>query len=145
MNISYEIKETFNKGKGLFTNQFVKKGTIIWSSKNDTNIIEIDDDKLLLYLDKYDQNDITDILDHMYCFNNKCYDIINSNIKYTNHSFNPTSYVNSNNESVAKRDIEIGEEITEDYRTYDNYLKEYYNIMQKYKGGTWSELVEKWS
>lgn len=146
MNILYEIKEcqTEKKGKGLFTRQFIKKGDIIWSSKNDNDVIEINDDKLLEYLNCYSQNEVIDILDHMYCYNGKCYNIINCDCKYTNHSLNPTSYVDSNNSSIAIRDIDIGEEITEDYRTYDNYLPEYYKLMQKYKGGTWSELVEKW-
>lgn len=145
MNILYEIKESQGKGKGIFTKQFIKKGAIIWSSKNDNKVIEIDDNKLLEYLNNCSDIDIIDILDHMYCYNGKCYDIRNCDSKYTNHSLNPTSYVDTDNSSVAIRDIDIGEEITEDYRTYNNYLPEYYKLMKKYKGGTWSELVEKWS
>lgn len=144
MNILYEIRESQGKGKGLFTKQFIKKGEIIWSSKNDNNVIEINNDKLLEYLNSYNNIEVLDILDHMYCYNGKCYDIRNCDLKYTNHSLDPTSYVDSENNSVAIRDIEIGEEITEDYRTYDNYLPEYYKLMTKYKGGTWSELVVKW-
>jgi hypothetical protein len=71
MNILYEIRESKGKGKGIFTKQFIKKGEIIWSSKNDINIIEIDDDKLLEYLAGFNNIEVLDILDHMYCYNEK--------------------------------------------------------------------------
>ena len=46
----------------------------------------------------------------MYCFNGICYDIQHSDNRFTNHSNNPTSFVDKDGNSVAARDINIGEE-----------------------------------
>ena len=46
----------------------------------------------------------------MYCFNGICYDIQHSDNRFTNHSNNPTSFVDKDGNSVAVRDINIGEE-----------------------------------
>lgn len=144
MNIEYEIKRIKNKGLGIVTKQFIPKDHIIWVFKNDRNLISIKDDDLNNYLNQYSGDKIIDILDHMYCFNKVCYDITNSDVKYTNHSNNPTSYIDMEGNSVATRDIFIGEEITEDYKLYDNYLENYYKLMQKYKGDNWSEIPSNW-
>ncbi len=144
MNVNYVIKLIPNKGYGLISKQFIKKGSLIWSCKNDKNVISIDDNNLLKYLEKYNDEQMINILDHMYCFNGLCYDLSNSDNKYTNHSNNPNSYINENNESIALRDIYIDEEITENYTTYDNYLPNYYILMKKYYGTEWINDYKKW-
>lgn len=144
MNIDYEIKKIENKGFGIISKQFIPKNNIIWNLENDNKLISIKDEDLPDYLNQFNYDKIVDVLDHMYCFNNLCYDITNSDIKYTNHSFNPTSYVDKKGNSVAVRDINIGEEITENYTLYDNYLENYYKLMKIYKGNNWTELPMNW-
>ena len=46
MDILYEIKEIPEKGFGIFAMQKIPKQTIIWSSKNDSNIITISDNQI---------------------------------------------------------------------------------------------------
>lgn len=80
----------------------------------------------------------------MFCFNGMCYDIKNDDAKYTNHSNNPNSYVNELCQSIAMRDIEIGEEICENYRTYQHDLPNYKEQMTKIMKGTWDILANRW-
>jgi hypothetical protein len=145
MNILYEIKQIPFKGYGIISKQIIKKGEIIWNLNNDKSVISISDLMIEDYLKKFNDKQIIYIFDHMFCFNGICYDIQYSDNRFTNHSNNPTSFVDKDGNSVASRDINIGEEITEDYTTYDNYLPNYYRLMVKYIGKNFTELPNDWN
>ena len=119
-------------GIGLFANEFIKKDTIIWefvpfidlefSQSEYDNINGLDKEFLTKYCFKY-------IGKYYLCVDNA---------RFFNHSDNPNCYSadfteNSLGYTRAKRDIEIGEELTDDYLgfgfTEDD--KEFNNINNK--------------
>ncbi len=107
------IKKIEGKGRGLFTNEFIKKGTIIFNFINNrTKIISYKKYKSLV--EKNDQNAIRTgcrIGKNKFVINisdeeNKC--------EFINHSFNP-SMIYYMGLLIASRDIKKGEELTMDY------------------------------
>ncbi len=138
MQIDYIIKESPGKGFGIFTKQFIPKNTLIWNfNKANINIYnEINAKKIL-----YTSNNILEFLKYSYFLNNIFIDIQNDDGKYFNHSNNPNVILgyklldhNINiNSSYALRDINIGEELFDDYNTYDNEPEWYKELIKKYK------------
>lgn len=118
------VKTTIKKSKihgiGLFAAQFIPRGTVVWKftpgfdlrfTKKD--ILEFPT-QLQLYLYKYCWRSKKSGL---YCFSS-------DNGKYFNHSDNPNTlskYCNGEDEVITRslQDIEIGEEITDDYSSFE--------------------------
>ncbi len=97
------------KGKGLFATQSIPKGTITWCF--DPLDREISPNSLQQYPPQF-----RDIIETYSYRNNKgnfifCWD----NGRYINHSFHANCCLTPYNFELAIRDIEEGEEITDDY------------------------------
>ncbi|MCR4327585.1 MAG: SET domain-containing protein [Nanoarchaeota archaeon] len=112
------------QGIGLFANEFVKKETIIWKFtlgfdlKFTKEEISLFPPQIQSYLKKYSW--LSD-KSGKYCF---CSD----EGKYCNHSYNPnvlSAYYEGEEEVVSKalRDIEKGEEITDNYSSFEKDFK----------------------
>jgi hypothetical protein len=107
-----EVKETKNKGKGVFVAQFIPKGTI--------TCFECDKCKILL------ENEISKLDEKakkMYIYHKKngmflypC-----DETKYINHSCNSNTLNYKELFDIAVRDIKKGEEMTFDYRVFYDY------------------------
>lgn len=107
-------------GIGLFANQFISKGTVIWKFNPDLDLV-IDDIQLANLPDIAKEQ----ILHYDY-FNLKtgkhvlCFD----DARFFNHSENPNiigvdSPYDDEGINTATRDIHKGEELTVNYKTYD--------------------------
>lgn len=135
--ISTEVKESSieGAGKGVFTTVPIKKGDIIWSY-DPNHCLQISEEQLLS-LDKCsdDKHLLKEFL--MFCY---CEPTLEKIIflcdesRFTNHSDTPNCGVVATN-SVALRDINEGEEICEDYRTYGTMPKKIQDLLDKY--GIW--------
>ena len=111
-----KLKKSEIHGFGIFADEFIAKGTIIWDYKegfdltiNDENFSMLPENtqEFLLYYGFYNKKDGGYIL---------CSD----NARFTNHSRNPNCIMPEGEIYItASRDIEIGEEITENYYSYD--------------------------
>jgi uncharacterized protein len=115
------------EGLGLFSDQFIPKGTITWRFNPQFDI----------YFDPADVEKMPemqrDLIIHFAYLSKKSGKYVYSidNTRFTNHSSNP----NIDNSSVlkgdvevcgiAKKDIEIGEEMTIDYRIIESGNEEY--------------------
>jgi uncharacterized protein len=98
-----------HKGNGLVATRFIPKGTITWVlDKLDR---EIPPAEMEGYEEKYQ-----DIL-MTYSFRNSCgnYIFCWDNGRYINHSFNPNCCLTAYRLEIAIRDIQSGEELTDDY------------------------------
>jgi hypothetical protein len=98
-------------GYGVFATKKIPKGTITWVMDQLDRIIPREEAKTFTApnwknLDKYTYND----RNGNYVF---CWDLN----RYINHSFEPNSMLTSMNFEIAIKDIEIGDEITNDYGT----------------------------
>lgn len=114
---------------GLFAAEFIPKGMMVWKFEigNDFRLSREEYDKMpdnkKVHIQKYayakrDSSTIT---------------LPSDDAIYTNHSYDPNTYGESDDVSFALRDITPGEEITEDYTKYDDgefcssFLQKSYN------------------
>src|SRR3989344_3989649 len=113
-------------GMGLFADELISKGTVIWkfTSGFDLKFSKEQIKKFPKQVQEYLEN---------YCWLSKKsgkYCFSSDNGKYFNHSKNPNSlsaYYEDEEEVVTKaiRDIQKGEEITDDYSTFEKGFKEF--------------------
>ncbi len=98
-------------GYGVFATKRIPRGTMLWVMDQLDRIITREEAKKITgpnwaNLDKYTYNDRNG--DYVFCW-----DLT----RYVNHSFEPNTMLTALNFEVALRDIEVGEEITNDYGT----------------------------
>lgn len=115
-----KIKESKIHGIGLFANQFIPKGTEIWkfTSGFDQKFTR---EQILSF------PDLLQIYIYKYCWRSKksgLYCLASDNGRYFNHSNNPNSlseYRDNEEEvvTVAVLDIQIGEEILDNYSSFE--------------------------
>ena len=110
-----------SNGIALFAKRRFKKGEILWVADAMDNVMPYEN---FLKLPKKEQERMAH-----YCYVDSQQRIIvpSDNGKYVNHSCAPnaTYLIEFDNVSIALRDIEAGEEITEDYRCYFNHLSDF--------------------
>jgi hypothetical protein len=109
----FEIKDTKDRGKGLFAKDFIPKGTIVHfeCSKCKTRTDE--------ETNRLPENELEWVLDHEYRGpDGLLSDVCNKNILYMNHSCNSNILFHEDGFDVAVRDIKKGEEVTYDYRFF---------------------------
>jgi len=121
MQIAYEIKEFADYGKGIYALEDIPKGTCIWKYKKNINVIEYDMNASIKYLSKLDFQDAQHFLDMSYGRNNVLCSILDDG-QYMNHSTKPNckSKIKTNGNTYAKRKIRKGEQLFEDYTTFDH-------------------------
>ena len=114
--VKTQIKPSKIHGIGLFAAEFISKGTLIWKYQSYLDQT-IDDSKFKLlpkraqeFLLKYASYNIG-WGGHILC---------GDDARFTNHSSDPNTISNDKFSTIAIRDIQIGEEITENYRTIDD-------------------------
>jgi SET domain-containing protein len=103
------------EGTGVFAEEFVPKGTLIW--KYQEGFDSTTSDEQFEKLPKLAQ----DYLLH-YGYYNKAeggYVLCGDDARFTNHSSTPKMQALNKTDSIAIEDINIGEEITEDYNYFD--------------------------
>ncbi len=137
--VKTKIKESKIHGIGLFADEFIKKGTVIWRFTPGFDIKFTEEqilsfpDLVQIYLSKYTWKSKKSGL---YCF---CTD----DGKFFNHSDNQncfSEYLSDEDESqvFAIRDIEIGEELTDNYSSFEDdeenvldYIHKKYNLVDE--------------
>lgn len=119
------IRDTLDgRGKGIFAVNDISKGTLIWSMNDNVQCFENEKElqEKLNSFDKYD--DKRDFVVHLYPWKGKVYKILDGQ-DFVNHSDEPNcGSFSSENDQIndnlfAIRDIKEGEELLEDYRTFD--------------------------
>ena len=129
-----EVGQSKIHGVGLFAKKFIPKGTVWWHAREKDLMIITKEQFLTLdssVKSPQMENFMTIIL--IYSYYERELDALVfclDNSRYVNHSINPNSGAPEDESvfcSVAQRDINIGEEITEDYSKYTicNWLKKY--------------------
>lgn len=117
-------------GYGVVATRFIPQGTITWV------LDELDREFTPEQVLGFDQP-VQDILD-IYCFRNKVgnYVLCWDHGRFVNHSFNSNCLSTAYDFEIAIRDIEVGEQLTDDYG--------YLNINQPFRGldeGTKRKIV----
>jgi hypothetical protein len=134
MNFKYDIRETPDLGKGIFTLEEIKTGSCVWFYKLNDNVVEYDEEKTIKHL-----NAMTNLHDQQYFLDitfgkNELLCLITDDGKYMNHADKPSCNCKTDLTSgncYALRDIKIGEQLFEDYSTFSHpaFL---YTLLKKY-------------
>ena len=118
--VKYKIKQC-KYGKGVFADENIKKGTLIWKYKRGINVRSLKGQRATRdYLAKLPNDESRkDWLIHMYFYRGHCNEILDDG-KFWNHSSNPNTGDGPDvNSSYAIKNIRKGEELLDDYGTYD--------------------------
>ena len=115
ITVATKVKPSNIGGLGLFSEEFIPKGTLVWKNFTDSELIMTKEQfeslsdymkgvcRVHAYLDKK-TNEWKLPLD---------------NSRFFNHSYSPNTYQDEEGNSVALTDIHPGEEITVNYADYD--------------------------
>ncbi len=109
----FEVKDTRNKGKGLFAKQPIPKGTIVSFECKDCIRISKDDFKFILT-----NNEKSLVLRYAYRKADGSYLLPSDEIIYLNHSCNANILDSGRGFDIVVKDIAKGEEATYDYRSF---------------------------
>lgn len=116
------LKKSEYHGLGVYSNQKIKKGTLIWSFDASVDRVISSEE-----FEEMSEPDRKNILHYSYMTDNK-YIYCGDMGRYFNHSSNPnTKGIESHDgfgQTIADRDIEIGEELTCDYLDTDDSFKD---------------------
>jgi len=119
LRVNTVLKESNISGIGLFANEFIPQGTLIF--KYDPGFDSRFPEKLVVQMGH------KSFFDHYAVYDSKteCYHLALDNTRFINHSNEPNIKYDSNKlGSVALIDINIGEEITEDYKSLEEDFDE---------------------
>jgi SET domain-containing protein len=133
-HIEYEIKESPGKGLGIFTKQFIPKDALIWYCKEGSNVRHYSsEEEVMDHLSALSLEQQHYFMHHIYVDAGKVVEILDDADKW-NHSESPNTVSGVNNDwlsTFARRDIEPGEELLDDYGLYD-YPDWFLSLLHKY-------------
>ncbi|MFX0039370.1 MAG: SET domain-containing protein [Promethearchaeota archaeon] len=131
-----ELKPSEIHGLGLFAKKFIPKGTIWWYARPQ-DVLIISKEQFFTLTSSHKTNSMRDLMHNLltYSYYERDLDALIfclDNSRYVNHSFNANSGASEDENgfcSVAIKDIQSGEEITEDYSKYTfcPWLEKYKN------------------
>jgi len=137
MQIKYQVKKG-KYGMGIFVDEDVPRGTLIWKYNQDVNVKVIcnsweGESKLRQYLTTFSSfQQKQDLLIHMYCEHGFCHQLLDD-CQFWNHSDDPNTGCDGPDpfNAYALRDIRKGEELLDDYGTYE-WPDWYLNLLIEY-------------
>ena len=128
MQVPYELKPSPIAGTGVFALAPIPRGTLLWKYSSES-VIEHDEESLRARLLPLSEAQQVELCEHVYSWEGKVIEIIDD-AKFWNHATTASGQNTGNHpdeaagegdgvSSYALRDIEVGEELTDDYSTYD--------------------------
>lgn len=109
LKVKTKLRESKINGIGLFADEFIPKGTMIF--QEDDLTIKIKNEDLTSASEEK-----MEFIKHYCYFKNGIWNCSMDNDRFMNHSDDPNTY-ETETETFASRDIEIGEEIVCNYRS----------------------------
>ncbi|MFA5039291.1 MAG: SET domain-containing protein [Candidatus Omnitrophota bacterium] len=110
----FEVKETANKGKGLFAKEFIPKGTIPCFECDKCKVVSASE----IGYGKMSEKEKMALLDYAYRKEDGTFVLPCDETRYLNHSCNANILGTEFGFDIVVRDIEKGEEATYDYRDF---------------------------
>lgn len=117
-------------GIGLFADQFIAKGTVIWKFTEGVDL-KITDERLRELETEYPLEDLKKYLYRSKSSN--LHILCGDDGRFINHSFEPNTLDTSEDDegfTIAARDIQPGEEITSDYNGFDKDFAVYKDMLK---------------
>ena len=123
----FEVKQTKNKGKGLFAKEFIPKGTIVCFECSECKQINASE----IGYDSMSEKEKFDLLDYAYRKKDGTFIAPCGNVRYLNHSCNANILGTEQGFDIVVRDIDQGQEATYDYRDFYEDVKMTCNCQQE--------------
>ena len=121
-HIEYEIKDSVGKGRGIFSKQFIPVNTLIWKYSPGHNVRQFkNESEVRLHLSTLSFDEQQFWMSHVYMDGGFVNEILDDG-KMWNHSEAPNTgsgYLGDSMNTYAIRDIQIGEELLDDYGAYE--------------------------
>ena len=133
MQVDYELKQDSYGKTGIFSKQFIKKGTLIWDISKSKSII-IPTNAVKPYINSLSQSTLLNCLKYAYFDYDGYYvDITLDDIHFITKSStnNIVSGSDNNNMIYATRDIMPNEELFNNYNMYGKQPKWYEELLDK--------------
>lgn len=115
----FEVRETQNRGKGLYAKKFIPKGTIVCFECSKCRVISAAE----LGFDKMTEKEKKDLLDYAYRRKDGNFLTPCDETRYLNHSCNANILGAELGFDIVVRNIREGEEATYDYRDFYDDVK----------------------
>jgi SET domain-containing protein len=113
LKVKTRLQQTKNRGIGLFADQFIPIGTIIW--QYDSRI-----DFYIPITNDFNYSQIEKDFFEKYCpHQNGNYLVCVDNARFMNHSDSPNTIDIKGDKTIARFDIQKGEEIVCNYKDFD--------------------------
>ncbi|XP_028407745.1 uncharacterized protein LOC114530332 [Dendronephthya gigantea] len=121
---------TNGRGIGVFSAEFLPAGTRVDVDREEITFTR---EQAIEFLEAVpNDNERRWWLEHIYCLDGLMkIDMAELDISMVNHSNDPNVVTRENGLDYTTRDVNIGEELTEDYKTYDK-VSYYEELCQKY-------------
>jgi Pyridoxal-dependent decarboxylase, C-terminal sheet domain len=140
-HVATAVQDVPGKGQGIVLLQPVKEGSVIYAfgPLGVTHICHTES-SVLEHIAPMSETDAQFFLNHIFCWQGTMIELIGS-CKFMNHCGNPTLKLAPGSDSswVATRDLEVGEEITDNYATFDN--PPWYVEICRARGVEWTGYV----
>ena len=123
MNINYEIRETEQYGKGLYTLDNIPAGTRIWTYTLNENVFEYDEAQSIAYLEGLPNHEAQQRFLDASFGKGPVLCLIRDDGQYVNHAAAPACNCQTDLVSghcYSLRAIEAGEQILEDYSAFSH-------------------------
>ena len=125
MCVPYEVRDSPIAGRGLFATAPISRGTLVWRYVVGESVQEHDESSLRARLQGLSKEEIVDLLEHIYVWEGLAIEILDD-AKIWNHAADhntgnhpdEASGLGDGMSSYARRDIAVGEELTDDYATF---------------------------
>ena len=122
MQVAYELKDAGgNIGMGIFVTRAVMKGTMIWQYSAGINVKVYDAETAASHIEKLaTRAEARKFLDLTFGLKDLLHEITDEG-RFMNHSEKPNCRTDENlGHTYASRDIDAGEQLFEDYTTFDH-------------------------
>lgn len=100
-------------GYGIYATKFIPKGTITWVKDQLDRIISVEE------VAKMNEANLENLMKYSYRDKHGDYVFCWDLTRYVNHSYHPNSMLTALGFEVAIKDIQVGEEVTNDYGTFN--------------------------
>jgi len=134
MNINYEIRETTDYGKGIFTLEDIPAGTCIWTYQLNSNVFEYNEEQSEAYLKSLPNLSAQQSFLNLSFGKGELLCLINDDGQYMNHAEGDNANCKTDlvtGHCFSIRTIKLGEQLFEDYATF-SHPSFLYKLLQQY-------------
>lgn len=121
LTIKHSVKPSSIGGLGLFAEEYIAKNSLVWKNNTDSEWI----------ISEFQKSQLSEYMQQIFAFHGYFDKLLNvwklplDNSRFMNHADFPNTDIDNDGNSIANRNIFIGEEITCDYTLFDGSNRDF--------------------